>query len=393
MKQIKGCLILCLGLIFTFASCSKKNVANPNPGGGTTGGGSTASTTDSVDIYVAGFEFNGPQDVSGPSGFGVAKYWKNGKEVTLYTGPLNSIAVGISVVGNDIYVAGLIGTTSVYWKNGGNPVYVAPQAPDGQLDTTTTTGIFATPTDVYVTDYGLTGYANLYLGNYFDQNKGITAYYGADKFTQTNSVFVSGSDIYIGGSYAALATAQYGFNEYLPVPCYWKNNSAVDLPYSKSIAMLGTPSATVNSTFVSGADVYNAGTQVAGLEDFYDSHTPYPVYWKNDSVVALQAPVEGMANGIAVSGHDVYVAGSQYHTIQYQACYWKNGTLNYLPQQKGNGSNTTGIVTYSNDLYIAGADFDGDFGYTAAYWKNGNEVLLTDGTKYAQANGICVVKR
>ncbi len=393
MTQPKRCLILCLSLIFTFVSCSKKNAGNPNPGGGTTSGGGSGATTDSVDVYVAGFEYNGPQGVGGPSGFGVAKYWKNGKEVMLYNGPLNSIAVGISVVGSDVYVAGTIGTTTVYWKNGGNPVHVAPQAPDGNYDTTVTTGIFATATDVYVTDYGITGYQNLYLGSYFDQNKGITAYYGADKYSQANSVYVSGSDIYIGGSYAAFATAQNGYNEYLPVPVYWKNNVAVDLPYAKALPVPGTPSATVNSTIVSGTDVYNAGTQGAGFQDVYNTLTPFPVYWKNDSVIALQAPYEGMATGIALAGTDVYVVGSQYHTTQYQACYWKNGTLSYLPQQKGNGSYATGVATYSSDAYTSGADFDGNFGYTAVYWKNGNEVLLTDGTKYAQANGICVVKR
>src|SRR5260370_38152401 len=66
------------------------------------------------DVYVAGIESNGTNDV--------AKYWKNGVSVELTDGTHQGFVNSIFVDGTDLYVAG--GETepgitkSKYWKNG-----------------------------------------------------------------------------------------------------------------------------------------------------------------------------------------------------------------------------------------------------------------------------------
>jgi hypothetical protein len=63
------------------------------------------------DIYVSGYE---NVRVNG-SAIRVAKYWKNGVDVTLKEG---SVAYSITILNNDVYVVGEDGRSGTYWKNG-----------------------------------------------------------------------------------------------------------------------------------------------------------------------------------------------------------------------------------------------------------------------------------
>jgi hypothetical protein len=89
--------------------------------------------------------------------------------------------------------------------------------------------------------------------------------------------------------------------------------------------------------------------------------------------------------------HDVYVAGSgsvfigsdEYATSTVK--YWKNGVEVMLT----NGSNGTGaatsILTSGTDVYVTGYE-----GKVAKYWKNGIAVNLTDGRYPASAAAIAI---
>src|SRR5450755_4387278 len=82
------------------------------------------------------------------------------------------------------------------------------------------------------------------------------------------------------------------------------------------------------------------------------------VYWKNDSAVSL--PWCGETVGINVSGNDVYVGGTaaKVGAAYLLAAYWKNGSLVYLTD----GSNVAlanSIYVSGNDVYVSGYESNG----------------------------------
>jgi hypothetical protein len=99
-----------------------------------------------------------------------------------------------------------------------------------------------------------------------------------------------------------------------------KNSSAINLTD-------GSADATATSIAVSGADVYVAGTEWNGNSyqiqgSTYVYRKSVAKYWKNGKVVNLTDGAEdAVAKSIAISGTDVYVAG----TVNGYATYWKNG--------------------------------------------------------------------
>ena len=90
---------------------------------GSAGSDALAMVVSGNDVYVAGVSitgsvFNGPQHL-------IAKYWKNGNPVNLTDGSKWAEAKSIAVSGNDVYVAGfeenVAGSgndVAKYWKNG-----------------------------------------------------------------------------------------------------------------------------------------------------------------------------------------------------------------------------------------------------------------------------------
>jgi hypothetical protein len=233
-----------------------------------------------------------------------------------------------------------------------------------------------------------------------------------------NSIFVSGSDVYIAGTDAAPGT--YGF------PVYWQNNTEVKLPI---ISAFGS----ANSVYVSGGDIYVAGTD-----------SSKGVYWKNGSETILDNATDSgsSANAICVSGNDLYIAG----TRGYNAVYWKNGNivcltgynvptqhvrvngitvlngdvyvvgyvnhagspfpyLNYwakgvatdlntgydLSSPNNNFGQVCAVCTSGNDLYVAGmVETTNQMVNNAVYWKNGVETVLTGSTANTFACSICI---
>jgi hypothetical protein len=94
---------------------------------------------------------------------------------------------------------------------------------------------------------------------------------------------------------------------------------------------------------------------------------------------------DGLSNGknfvyaAVVNGPDIYVAGFD----GVYAVYWKNGT-EVVMTDGTKAAVANSICVYNNDVYCAGYD-----GSNATYWKNGTEVVLTNGLP-ARASGIAV---
>lgn len=164
--------------------------------------------------------------------------------------------------------------------------------------------------------------------------------------------------------------AGYESNGVNDVAKYWVDGQEVTLSDGKN-------DASANSIFVAGIDIYVAGKDGG------------PVYWKNNTEIALPANSYASANSIYVSGGHVYVAG----TDGSSAVYWKDGTEIIL-----NTTDTYGNYDYSgafsvfisaNDIYVSGFH-----GPNAVYWKNNEEVYISSngavGSASIYANSLYV---
>ena len=330
-----------------------------------------------VDVYVAGYEDY------------VAKYWKNGNPVTLTD---CSEATSIAVAGSDVYVTGGDGGSAKYWKNG-SPFNLGDGSKNGW-----TTSIVVSGNDVHVAgvEFFPDGNAHaVYWKNgqptYLPENtrpvQPTDNYPVSSIATTANSIFVSGSDVYIaGGEWVTKEISTYPnpVHIYSISALFWKNGNAVYLilgPYYNSKAD------EAYSIFVDGQDVYACGA-LSGQ------------YWKNGNPVSLG----GTAKSIFVSEGDVYVAGSlpdgepyqTYNGTRYRtvAKYWKNGN----PVNLSDGTkdaHATSIAVSGTDVYVSGYEEKtaGGYDYVAKYWKNGSPVILGDVSKESAANCIYLAKK
>lgn len=328
---------------------------------------SITNTNLEVDVYVCGEERDGTRYN--------ASYWKNGNRVSLGDGFANSIYVS----GNDVYVCG---NGASYWKNGnlvtlGNGI--------GQTNSIAVSG-----NDVYVVGE-IDGHAvywkngNLmYLPENTRSGDWAAIYPISSISSHANSIFISGSDIYIaGGEEIARMISPYPNlgHVFSTSAVYWKNGNEIYLIKGG----YGTSQADdAYSIFISAQDVYACG----GLTG---------QYWKNGNPVLLG----GSAKSIFVSDGDVYVAGTQpdgepyqtYNGTRYRivAKYWKNGTAVNLTDGTKNAY-ATSIAVSGNDVYVAGYEENtpGTGDYIAKYWKNGNPAVLSNVESYANSIFIMI---
>jgi hypothetical protein len=81
---------------------------------------------------------------------------------------------------------------------------------------------------------------------------------------------------------------------------------------------------------------------------------------------------------IFVSGSDVYIAGSEQVGEYSVATYWKNGQAVRLSDSSSYGAAAYSILVSGSDVYVPGFENVGE-GPTATYWKNGQAVRLGRG--------------
>ncbi len=203
-----------------------------------------------------------------------------------------------------------------------------------------------------------------------------------------SSLFVSGSDTHIVGSYLKSSTRVAG---------YWKNSNIVSLPIINSAR-----ASSAIKVIVSGSDVYISGNQ------YDNSKVPISVagYWKNNQWTSLTSNYrdrDSLANctagAIAISGADIFVPGNCYTGnvnvgLTYYLGFWKNGVwteLKSLDSQKGGALN---YITFDNsDIYVGGFLYDSNRVKKAGYWKNGTWIALNppNPAKDSEVNFISVV--
>ena len=266
-------------------------------------------------------------------------------------------------------MAGYAGSSSraILWNDG------AAQQLSGE-GSSQYNSVFVSGTDVYVAGYDTASTASSY--KYRDAmlwKNGTPQILNKQAYVSSShaySVFVSGTDVYVAGYNDSEATL-------------WKNGTAQTLNSTNSVAY---------SVYVSGANVYVAGNVGSSTSEYnFDNRA---TLWVN-GVEQILSSNSSNANSVFVSGSDVYVAGVVYADGNFRATLWKNGTAQTL----NNGPSIAYSVFVSgNDVYVAGLTATsitlqgGSFGqsYTSAMlWKNGIEQQIS--TPMSEARSVFVL--
>ena len=163
---------------------------------------------------------------------------------------------------------------------------------------------------------------------------------------------------------------------------YWLNGRRNVLPKTGD-------SAIGNAIAVSGSNVYIAGSDG-------DWNEGDAVYWLNGQRNVL--PNGAGATAIAVSGSNVYITGygiDEEKNISMEAVYWKNNQITVLPKERANINAIPRAITVTEtNVYITGYEYDSgdndETRYEAVYWINGQRNILPQNGRYANAEAIAV---
>lgn len=215
--------------------------------------------------------------------------WKNGK-IAAYLG--NSLN-GIAEKDGEIYTIGTkkedTKTLAVIWK--GSTEFAV-------LGEFQVYDIFISGNDVYALlgrfENGVTTTYIWKNGSLSELDETLESSYSG------NSIFVSGSDVYVSGQYDKQ-------------PVYWKNGVMTKLTDGAA----GMASKIV----LSGSDIY-----IVGSLDI-DTVTKKAVFWKNGEQTTMDnGQFTSRYSDVFIHGNDVYVAGSINTTkTKQEAFIWKNG--------------------------------------------------------------------
>lgn len=173
-------------------------------------GKATGIAIQNGDVYVSGTVV--PMDTLKR----VAKYWKNGVEMSLSDSTLWTEATAIAVSGNDVHVVGYeyteYGRIAKYWKNG-----IASNL--SNAESSEPRGIAILGNDVYVV--GWEGTSSKGIAKLWKNGVGMNLRGGRD----ATGIMIVGTDIYISGigPVGRISSTDGGIAK------YWKNGVPVDL--------------------------------------------------------------------------------------------------------------------------------------------------------------------
>lgn len=223
---------------------------------------------------------------------------------------------------------------------------------------------------------------------------------GADAMTiGATSIEVIGNDVHVAG----YKTSTDGKNR---KAAYWKNGQEVPLRIDDGYYWLEKSEAVVKKA---GNDVYLFVTQPSPKNSAERGY--YYYYFKNGILQKLKINQdnfklwyypynnnEAKLTFVTPNG-DIYYGVRLTSKIDNKAyvTYWKNGEIIYQKNSKSYDrveliSPRAIYVTDNGDVYITGIKAKGNdmYNYTAVYWKNGNEVMLSydNSDTHTQATGI-----
>jgi hypothetical protein len=215
------------------------------------------------DVYVAGVQYIGAEHWA-------ATYWKNGNPTFLTDGTKDAAAYAITLNGRDIYVAGEEDHCLKYWKNGIEFVLTSKQ----DEHSSRANGITVVGDDVYVAGY-IANTSGIKVAAIW-KNRTVIELSDGINDAMANSVAVLNNDVYVVGN------ENIGVSNKLPlklfqsirktVAVYWKNgtlNTLTDGQYDAS----------AESITIADSNMYISGNE------FIDKH--HNRYWKNGRVTGL----------------------------------------------------------------------------------------------------------
>jgi hypothetical protein len=274
----------------------------------TTVGTATQVIVSGSDVYVAGISqeiinYASPGVLAGPIR-GQYAYWKNGTQNNIDSFQDVSGTVSIAVIGSNVYY-----TNGKAWENGS--VIALPGLGSGAV-----VAVFASGSDIYFVGSDSAQDA-VYWKN--GQMNIVSAYQGrGSTLPHVHCIYVSGTDVYVGGMFNQAA--------------YWKNGAINYLQYSSINESVGS----VSSIFVSGNDVYTTGYLMNTINGV-------PAYWKNgveNDLALTGSPNPGIiysTSSVFLMGSDIYVAGYSATLplvptmlATYAPVFWKNNVETVL---------------------------------------------------------------
>ena len=320
-------------------------------------------------VYAVGYESNGTVTV--------AKYWKDNVAVNLTDGTRNAQASGIYISGSDVYISGFEMNASgiqvaKYWKNGTEVVLSDGTRNELAYAIAVSGNNVFVLGDLYSADTKTVYTREWVNGTAYTGTGGIPS--GVTLALSFNSAVTQSNGVF----YLAGTTKTQTSAGLVESAITWSHT----LPFALVAPTTITDNSVANSIAVSGSDVYVAGTVKGQLAPSYST---IAYYWKNKFPFPLTDGTRGAgALGICTSGTDVYVCGYEQtgpSSGSYPAIakFWKNGT----PISLGNGAISTiarSIAVSGNDVYTCGNDsyVVSNYTYNHAYlWKNGTVIDST----------------
>ncbi|WP_342083988.1 hypothetical protein [Dyadobacter sp. OTU695] len=253
--------------------------------------GATGIAVSGGDVHVIGSGYLS----AGIQGFGT--YWKNGVISNVLPGGIPTSFDDITVVGDDVYIAGAVYDpfnihVPAYWKNGVAII-------GNETDLGTMTGISVSGGDVHTCGFtqNQIGPVAKYWRNGSEVNLSKSK-----NVTNALAIAASGNDVHIVGFELAPGTSRF-------VPKYWKNGIENNLDD-------GGNSALARDIAIAGEDVY-----IVGIE--YVNQVGKAVIWKN----GVKSNLNGSdAISIATLNSNVYVITPTTSCPNCNPSYLKNNT-------------------------------------------------------------------
>ena len=235
---------------------------------------------------------------------------------------------------------------AVYYKNG-EKKYLG-----GENEYTEAAGITVNANDVYIAGLIMDGGKKSIV--YWKNGIKNIVIEEQVAFVKVHDLKVVGNDMYILGKRNL-------------TPCYWKNGKMIEFA-NGNLTAVGT------RIFVENNNVYVMGhCRIGGKEQ--------ASYWKNGVLTTLSDGTSiGQVTSLKIIGNDTYIT----MVDGENAYYIKNDKKNHLGKGIANDINVS-----DNDIFISGSVLLPNGGSVAAYWKNGNQIIL-DGKLAAITKSIVI---